>query len=311
MCSRASAIAAALALLVACGSSSSGAKPAGPALGPAPATTAERILGLLPVGAQVIAEIDLARLKANPVVGTVLGRAIGGDIAGLPDGVSGSPLAAADLVVLAAYGVGTAEAATITVLAAPAPIADATKIADGIYAIGPDDWVAQVEQRAAITADAPVGAAADLLALRERAMPPKAPGAAIRLTAQLSFDARVALARQVGLENAPGQVSVWGDVVDDLAIIIDADASDPGEPANKQAVARLEATMRGALSAIAQLAEIRALGLPSSLAGAKLTVRGTWVRTIIAVGPNHLKRVVERADKLLAPAPQPATESPK
>lgn len=308
MCSRASAIAAAVALFAACGSSSSGARPSAPVLGPAPATTAERILGLLPAGAQVIAEIDLARLRANPVVGGVLGRAIGGDIAGLPDGVSGSPLAAADLVVLAAYGVGTAEAATLTVLAAPTEIAGATRISDGIYAIGPDDWVAQLEQRAAITADAPVGAAADLLALRDRAMPPKAPGASIRLTAQLSFDARVALARQVGLENAPGQVSVWGDVVDDLAIIIDADASDPGEPASQQAVARLEATMRGALSAIAQLAEIRALGLPSSLAGAKLTVRGTWVRTIIAIGPNHLQRVVARADQLLAP---PSTPQPK
>ena len=46
------------------------------------------------------------------------------------------------------------------------------------------------------------------------------------------------------------------------------------------------------------LATIRALGLPSSLGGAKLVTGGSWVRTIIAIGPRHLRRVVERADKL-------------
>jgi hypothetical protein len=302
MCWRASVALAAFACAAACGGPSSAATPAAPKLGPVPQTPAERILGLLPAGAQVVVEIDLARLRQNAVIGGLVTRAIAGDQLGLPDsvaGTGGSPLATAELLVLAAYGVGTAEAATVTVLAAPAPIADTIRVAEGLYAIGPEAWVGQVEQRAAITVDAPLGAPADLLELRDRAMPPKAPGASIRITAQLSFDARVALARQVGLENAPGQVSVWADVVDDLAIVIDADSSDPGEKTTKQSVARLEATMKGALSEMADLAAVRALGLPSSLAGAKLVVRGTWVRTIIAIGPNHLKRVAERAEKLL------------
>lgn len=304
MCWQASAIGVPLAIIaVACGADSRAARPAEPALGPAPTTTAERILGMLPAGAQVVAEIDLARLRANAVVGSVITRAIAGDTIALPSRSDvKDPLATAELVVLAAYGVGTADAATLTVIAAPQPIAGLTRVDEGLYALGPEAWVLSLVERAAIAAQTPLPASAELLALRERAMPPKAPGAAFRLTAQLAFDARVALARQVGLENAPGQISIWGDVVDDLAVIIDADAADPGEQTPGDAVARLEATMRGALAAVASLAEVRALGLPSSLAGAKLATRGTWVRTIIAVGPNHLKRVVERAERLIPSA---------
>lgn len=299
MCSRASA---ALLVLAACGGGGSKSPGGGGAtLPPAPTTTAERILGLLPAGPQIVIELDLERLRANPVVGPTITRALERGNLELPAGVPASPLTTATLVVMAAYGVGTAQAATISVLAAPAPIPDATRVADGLYAVGPADWVSQLEQRATITADAPPSAPVEWLALRDRAMPSQAPGATLRITAQLSFDARVALARQVGLENAPAAVSLWGDVVDDLAIVIDADSADPGEPATKAAAARLEATILGALSSIAAMPEVRALGLPASLGGAKLALRGSWIRTIIAVGPAHLKRVVDRARNLLEP----------
>jgi hypothetical protein len=130
-------------------------------------------------------------------------------------------------------------------------------------------------------------------------MPAKAPGAALRMTARLSFDARVALARQTGLEAAPAQLSIWGDVVDDLVIVLEADAADPGDRRGKQAVARLEAALRAALASLAGEPAVAALGLPRSLTGAKLAVRGTWIRAIIAVGPEHLKRVAARASALL------------
>src|SRR5690348_8843767 len=87
-----------------------------------PATVSERILPLLPDGAQVVVELDLARLRANPVVGAVATRALerlGGDshVPGLPFAVQGSPLGNADAVVIASYGVGTAQAASVVVLA--------------------------------------------------------------------------------------------------------------------------------------------------------------------------------------------------
>ena len=57
------------------------------------------------------------------------------------------------------------------------------------------------------------------------------------------------------------------------------------------------------VTGVAELPAIRRLGLPPSLEGARLIARGSWVRAIIAVGPAHLHRVVERAAELLA-APQ-------
>jgi hypothetical protein len=304
----------------ACGGERPATRTAQPAA--APATVTERILAMLPQGAQVVVELDLARLRANPVVGEVVTRALAERTADLPAGVPASPLADADQVVLAAYGVGTAQAATLTVLAAPHDLAGATKIADGFYAVGPPDWVDQVQQRVALAATGEatfaIRAVPELLALRERAMPANAPGASLRITARLPFDARIALARQTGLDAAPAQLSVWGDVADDLALVIDCDAADPGSrPADAthgsdapEASRRLEASLRGALAAVSDEPAVRALGLPSSLVGAKLVTRGSWVRTIIAIGPAHLHRVVERAARLLRAAAPAAPTSP-
>jgi len=278
-----------------------------------PKTAADRILTLLPEGVQVVIEIDLARLRANPVVGAIVTRALA---PGGLDPVSQSvpTFGIADTVVIAAYGIGTSQAATVTVVVSKTPVPEGTRISEGgpagsIYALGPVDWVAQIEARAALAETggaSKVLASRELLALRDRAMPDGAPGASLRITARLPFDARVALARLTGLESAPSQLSLWADVVDDLAVIVDADSVDPGERATKRSAARLTTVIRGALAVIADDPTARALGLPSSLAGAKLVARGSWVRTIIAIGPKHLQRVVDRALTLLAPAAQKA-----
>jgi hypothetical protein len=283
-----------------------------------PQTAAERLLAMLPQGAQVVIEVDLARLRTNPVVGEIVTRALAERVADLPAGVPASPLAAADRVVLAAYGVGTAQAATLTLLGAPHDIAGATRLADGVFAVGPPDWVEQAQQRIALASTGErkfaISAPSELLELRRRAMPAKAPGASLRVTARLPFDARVALARQTGLDAAPAQLSAWGDVVDDLALIVDCDAADPGSGDARRpsdAPRRLEATLRGALAAISEQPLMRALGLPSSLAGARFVARGSWVRTIIAIGPAHLQRIVRRATVLLRDADrEPASASP-
>jgi len=283
-------------LISACGGKSNQVKQAAPR----PDTVAERMLAMLPQGAQIVVEIDLARLRANPVVGALVTRTLDGG-ANLP---TDAPLATADHFVLAAYGVGTAQAATVTLLASKTPIPGTIKVGEGVFALGPEAWVGPIETRAALAeagaATAPV-APAELITLRDRAMPAGAPGASLRITALLPFDARVALARQTGLESAPAQLSVWADVVDDFAIVIDADSVDPGDKAAKQATQRLVATIRAALGSLAAEATVRALGLPSSLASARLVAKGTWVRTIIAIGPAHLKRVVERAKTLMQP----------
>src|SRR5690606_9082710 len=58
-----------------------------------------------------------------------------------------------------------------------------------------------------------------LMALRAQAMPAGARSAAVRFTARLEFEARIALARRLDLEAVPITISAWGDVVDDLALI--------------------------------------------------------------------------------------------
>jgi hypothetical protein len=322
---------AALAAAIGCG----GRAPSTATPEPAPVGT-ERLIAMLPQGAQVVIEVDLARLRANPVVGAVVTRAFAepdapaatpatpGEAQGAPaaawlrgvlrGAVPGSPLAAADQIVLAAYGVGTAQAAMLTVLAAPRDIPGAARLAEGVYAIGPPEWVDQAEQRVAMAGTGAAGfaihAAPELLALRAHAMPAEAPGASLRMTAQLSFDARIALARQTGLDVAPAQISAWGDVADDLALVIDCDASDPGNAAagarragSGDASRRLTTTLRTVLTGVAELPAIRRLGLPPSIEGARLIARGSWVRAIIAVGPQHLHRVVERAAEWLGALP--------
>src|ERR1700733_3134789 len=216
----------AIAVLAACGKGAHAPATSDTIVPPKVVSITDRILPMLPDGAQVIIELDLARLRANAAVGDISTRVLaqlGADqrLPGLPIAAQGSPLGAADAVVLAAYGVGTAQAATVTVLATHADVTGAVRIAPDLVAIGPDDWVGQLQTRAAIGG---VVAPAALLALRDHAMPPGATGAVIRVTARLPFDARVALARQLGLDAAPAQLSLWGDVADDVAIIVDADA---------------------------------------------------------------------------------------
>jgi hypothetical protein len=286
---------------------------------PVVARAADWMVPLLPDGAQLLVEIDLARLRANPVVGEVASRVLddlGAESAlpGLPVAVQGSPLATSDAVVLAAYGVGTAQAATLIVLLTSAEVAGGTRLSRELVALGPPDWVDQIAQRAAIAElqpdrPAPIGqrltvsASGELDRLREHAMPDGAPGATVRVTARLPFDARVAFARQTGLEVAPAQLSLWADVVDDFALVIDADAADPGDKNTKAARGRLAAALRRLLTAVASEPALRALGLAGNLVNARFVEQGTWVRVIVAVGPRQLVRATERARAMLQAAP--------
>ncbi len=260
-------------------------------------TAGDHMLALLPDGAQLVVEVDLARLRANKVVGPLIIKVLGDK--GIPQLAGFSD---ADSVVFAAYGLGTKDAGTLTLFTAKQALQGATPITKDIYALGGADWIDQVKAREKIDAASGLSPSKELLALRERAMPEAAPGASIRISARLTFDARIALARITGIENAPGQLSVWVDVADDLAIIVDADATDPGDKAKPQAtVKRMSATVQAALATLAQEPAVIALGLPSSITGAKLATRGSWIRTIIAIGPRHLQRVVERATVFFEP----------
>jgi hypothetical protein len=294
-------------LHVACGPRGGKRGPGGGRAMHSPTTLAERIIALLPDGAQVLVEIDLVRLRSNAVVGDVartylaeLGR--DARLPGIPIDVQGSPLASADVVVLAAYGVGTAQAASVVVLGTKAEVTGGVRLAPDLVALGPEEWTSQLAARAAIGEHAPIAPSLSLMPLRDHAMPANAPGAMFRLTAELSFDARVALARQTGLETAPARVSIWADVVDDLAIIIDTDAADPGDKHAKDATARLSRALTVVYQAASHEPALRAIGLSSALREPRMITERTWVRTIITVGPRQLKRAADRARAMLGSA---------
>ncbi|MCB9571083.1 MAG: hypothetical protein H6709_03235 [Kofleriaceae bacterium] len=112
-----------LASPVACGGSDHGgvATPARARGGPARAATAgDPLLAVLPAGPDVVVELDLARLRANAAVGALVGRILDtpGDAGGPAVAwlIEPAPLRHAAVVVLASYAVGTADAATVTLL---------------------------------------------------------------------------------------------------------------------------------------------------------------------------------------------------
>ena len=295
-----------LVVLAACGGRGRSSSPFGKPL-TAPTTLAERMIAMFPDGAQLLVEIDLARLRANPTVGPVVTQWLG-DMAedqrlpGLPIDVQGSPLAKADLVMLAAYGVGTAQAASVVLLATKAEVTGGVRLADDIVALGPAEWTQQLEARAGIAQHTAIAPSLSLMPLRDHAMPAKAPGAVLRLTAQLPFDARVSLSRQTGLETAPAQISIWADVVDDFAVIVDADAADPGDKKAKESTERLSRSIAVLLQAVGNEPALKALGLTGALRDVRTVIERTWVRTIITVGPRQLQRAVERARAMLGSA---------
>ncbi len=283
----------------------------GGALGPGPiavppraATAGEPLLALLPAGADVIVEIDLARLRANPVVGEIAAAWLAGAEVAVPlsgDAVEPALLRVADAVVLAAYRVGTADAATLTLLAGAAVPGDAVPgarvIAAGVLAVGP----------AALLDDASAAAAGArevepaLRALRATAMPAQAEGATLRVTARLGFDARIALASALGADVAPATLSVWGDVADDLAVIARVDgAGERGE------VAALRAMIARTVEGVAALPAVRLLGLAPSLRAVRLSTDEDGVDVVGLIGPRRLARAARRARAALS---LPAKES--
>lgn len=292
---------------VACGGAYRKVEPA-PAVTRAP-TAGDAALALLPAGADVVIELDLARARANPTIGPLVDRWAGaldqgaakpcdgeagasGPMAGQHGvcavlfGGASAPLAGAAWVVLAAYDVGKPDAATVTLVApgTGVEIPNAVKIADGVVALAPPAWI---DKLAGVDADGSLAGDRELVALRARAMPVAAEGAVLRLTARLSTDARIGLASALGLEPAPRAVSAWADVADDAALVVDLDARDEGDPA---AVRRLRRTIEALIHRVAGTDGARALGLAPPIARTRIEggTRTTWLRAITVIPPSRL-----------------------
>jgi hypothetical protein len=276
--------------------------PKGPAhaAGAGFASAGDPLLQDVPSGADVLIEIDLARLYANPTLGAAAKQALAapGDAVSLPGFLlprGASPLAGASAIVLAAYSVGTADATTLTLVATRAQIPNGTAIADGVVALAPPEMIARAQEVVAGRAASVAGDKA-MMSVRARAVPDGAPGATLRASARLDLDARVALAPVLGPDLAPATLSLWADVADDAAVVAILDGHDAAGGGGSRLLAALE-RMRVALAGSTTLLE---LGLAPTVKDATIVRSGDLVRVVATIGPKRLSAL---AAKLYPAAP--------
>ncbi len=258
------------------------------------ATAGERVLALSPAGADALLEIDLARLRRNRAVGPVL------EAVGAAAQVSGNLAASSDLLVFVSYGVGDADAQQLVFAAGPrvTGLDGGHRLADDLVVFGPPALVAQAEAAAAGSdGTAHLDGDRELLRARAMAMPARADGASVRLSASLGFDARLALARKIDIDAVPSWLSVWLDVADDLALVALLGTENDGEAVD---VARAVTSIR---DRVARATFVRRLGLARLVSEAKVEVQGDEVRVVIVVGPRRLTRVVGLVMDRLRQAP--------
>ncbi|MEZ4402249.1 MAG: hypothetical protein R3B06_19650 [Kofleriaceae bacterium] len=273
-----------LSLLVALGLGACGgpARPPAPAVPFRAATVGDALLARLPRGADLVAELDLARLRANPTVGAAVAALVDGAVApaGLPSGAeaTGALLRGAAAVALAAYRVGTPAASTVTVVRGGARPAQALALGDDVWALADEGMTAAV-----------LGAAGGPQVLDDRAlaliraapMPAGADGAAIRVAARLDADGAAAVGAALGLAIRPRAIAAWLDVADDLAVVVWLDGVSP-------------AAATALRDRLAALAPVRALGLGPAVAQAQISAHAGAVTATVVIGPRRLARAVAR-----------------
>ncbi|MEZ4359727.1 MAG: hypothetical protein R3B48_06065 [Kofleriaceae bacterium] len=287
--------------VLATGSACGGGRPVEVASAPAAplraATAGDALLTQVPPGAEVLLELDLARARAHAALGPLFAALLEPGAAPAAAAALG-PLASGTALVVASYRVGTADAQSLTLVAVdPAGAAPpgATELRPGVVALGPPALVAV----ARATAASPPA----LAPLRARAMPEGAEGAVLRVTAELSFDARLELAKQLGLDPPPARISLWADALDDAALVLLVDSAEAEDARGPE---RLEAALRGAARALEEAPATRLLGLTPALRGATFQRVGTWVKATVVVPPGRLRRIAARARAWIAARPAAA-----
>ncbi|HUH04253.1 MAG TPA: hypothetical protein VML75_19785 [Kofleriaceae bacterium] len=300
----------ALLLVLGCAAACGGNDP--PARVPEPevpvraATGAEPLLAVLPAGAALIVELDLARVRANPTAAPMV-HALGAAPVMVREedamlALGQVLLQRADAVVLASYRVGGDDAATL-IAVRPANALEGTTVIGGVGLLGPKAWI---ERARAASGDSAATVAGDtrLLAVRASAMPAEASGAALRISGVLDFEARVAMASRFELDVVPASISVWGDLADDLAVVALLGGDKLGEGASyARAVKRV-------LDRMADEPALVWLGLGGVVGGATIESSERIARVVLLMSPKRFtltsKRLVKQLSARPAPAPAPA-----
>lgn len=250
-------------------------------------TAGDDLLTVIPAGLDLLVEIDLARLRKNPVVGD-LARLLLSQKASA-DRLEVASLEGIDLIAICSYAIGTERAASLTIARGPGVAAwkNVHRIDERTVALGPNKLIDRLRL---VKGKKQMSLAKDRVFLRKRtaAMPDRAPAATLRVTARLGFDARVRLASMFDLEQVPTSLSVWGDVIDDFAV-----------------VGLLGGTSKNKAVALARVAErwrdkllrdpmVRRLFLRRVVRWIRVETKGKAVRVVWVIGPRRLERLVKR-----------------
>lgn len=260
--------------LVACGGSAAETRAKGPP--PRAATSGDDLVDLLPAGADAVAEIDVARLRQNAAVADVVAALRKHAVSGF------DPLGSIDVAVAAAYRVGASDAATVFVLrgaalALPDSILTGGELLDEhTFVYGP-----RPERERFHDATPRLAADAGFMALRARAMPERASGSVLRMTARLDRDARIAAAGKLGVDELPATVSAWLDLADDVALVALLGGDDESD------AVRLAG---GVKTAAARAERVLPQWIPHGRSGGELTATttGRTCRVVWLLGPRHL-----------------------
>ncbi|MCP4449577.1 MAG: hypothetical protein GY811_30225 [Myxococcales bacterium] len=251
-----------------------------------PATSGDALLGLAPAGADLILELDLARLRENAAVGKVLESM--SPPAGAGEIANGDLLAQANSLLVCVYGVGDLARQLVLVDALEGVVlAGAAEVGQGRYAVGDVELVAQAVALGGANGESMLKDE-ELLRLRALVMPEEADHGTLRGAARLDFDARVSVSSRVGMSEVPVSLAVWGDVVDDLAIV----AHITGEHADShESLSRALLALR---DRVAKTPLVRYLGLTQALSATRLSRSGATVQIVFVLSPKRLIFSVDR-----------------
>jgi hypothetical protein len=270
--------------LLACGGSSP------PVVAPMPvrATTAgQGLLASAPMGADMLLELDLKRLRNNPVVGSLLAS-----VASPNNSETVDLLRQAEVALLCVYDIGGVPKQLVILRSDEESLSGAVPLGEKLFAVGDAKLLAKAAgiqgPKESMLADL------ELLRLRDQVMPAEAKDAALRVSLRLDFDARVAIASKIQISDVPISVAVWGDVVDDMALIahLGSDEVEDGP--------RLERAILGFRRRVAAHGFARGLGLSTPIREAQVTRVDKMVRVLVLLGPKRLQYVVNLLLKQLS-----------
>jgi hypothetical protein len=244
-------------------------------------------LASAPIGADLLLELDLKRLRDNPIVGNVLARVASPDNEATID-----LLKQAEVALLCVYDIGEAPRQLIVLRSQAEELPGTVALGAHLFAVGD----AQLLSLAAGIQGPEQSMLADveILRLRDEVMPAEAKNASLRVSVRLDFDARVAIASKVSMSEVPVAFALWGDVVDDMALIAHLASDEVVE------APRLERAIVAVRKRIAAHAFSRSLGLSRPMLDARVTRDDKVVKVVVVLGPKRLQYVVDRLLKQLS-----------